>query len=504
MSKFSTLLSQRRGSKRRRLSAEPLEARRLLAASMGWDGPGLGSAELTYHIANSPDSLTQAETNAAIETALDAWASVADITFTPTDQSGLRDSIDLSFTRIDGVGGTLAQAYFPDDVNSDRIAGDVQFDLADAWEVGNSLGNQAFDLVYVAVHEIGHSLGLDHTAAMGSVLAPFVSPSQSFNGLDSSDAVAIGDLYAVADVVTGSESPVDEVPSDESPVDETPTPETNTDTSDSDDDRFPRNRWRRGGGWHRWGGRLDAETPEYNYVHPTDVNSDGNTSALDALAVINSMQQNSADVAIVDFDQATEPIDDAAIVVDEVDGDETIDDGGLVDDTNGDPFCDTGVRHRSHRYDVGLFGNDAESLVTRFDTDGDAALSEDEVPNRLWAKLADFEADTNADGFVSLAELELAVTAAAQESFNEKDADSDGLLVETEVSDRFWAKVSPADTDGDDGVSFDEFSAFISEGLAHDSGNDPVDFGRHGHHGRGHHRSADAVFTAFGRLAGRR
>mgnify|MGYP003662962043 CR=1 FL=1 len=341
----------RRRKHQRRLVAEPLEHRRVMAASLGWDGAGLGSAELTYYIGNSPDSLSQADTDAAIETALQAWSNVIDVTFVETDQSRLNNSIDITFTNIDGGGGTLAQAYFPDDVNPARIAGDIQFDIADAWEVGNSLGNQAFDLVWVAAHEIGHALGLDHIDIAGTVLAPFVSANQSFAGLTAADIDAGQRVYAAAvnmesehhvdidtddidtdidmdiDMDVASEG-ADDLPEPNTPDESIPDPNNRDDSDggdgipaapdangddtaddngtddndttsddtdrqdDTDDDPSTRNRWRRGERWYRFGWRHDSDVPQNQDVHnPTDVNGDRETTAVDALTIVNLLNR---------------------------------------------------------------------------------------------------------------------------------------------------------------------------------------------------------------------
>lgn len=142
---------QRKQSNRRRLRMESLEHRLCLAASFGWDGPGQGSASLGYYIGDVPAGvgLEQGEVELAIGTALDAWAQVADVTFAQTTLAHQSDSLDITFTSIDGSGGILAQAYLPGDVNRGRLAGDIEFDLADPWEVGNDAGRAAFDLVYV-------------------------------------------------------------------------------------------------------------------------------------------------------------------------------------------------------------------------------------------------------------------------------------------------------------------------------------------------------------------
>ncbi|TWU48354.1 matrixin family metalloprotease [Rubripirellula reticaptiva] len=583
----------RRSTKKRRLTLQLLETRRVLAASMGWDGPGLGGAELTYHIANSPDSLTQAETNAAIETALAAWSSAADITFTPTSQSGLRDSIDISFVNIDGVAGTLAQAYFPDDVNPARIAGDIQFDISEAWEVGNSLGSSAFDLVYVAVHELGHSLGLDHAMTAASVLTPYVTPNQFFTSLSNVDAAAIASLYAVSDgTETTSDddiTAVDDTVDQDTTTDNTDNTNTNTDPGDSDDVPFPRNRWRRGGNWHRFGGRLDAELVDFNYINPTDVNGDSNTSALDALMIINQLSRSStidlteietpglgdvngdgsvtaldaltvinamsgnaslttitvdtdteADTDTVDETDTTDVVDDTTDeTVDEIDDtvtedtgtvdevvdttdettgetdddttDETvdpIDDGGVLEesddtdtDAEGTDDSHCGDERSSHfvgmAFNLGRFGGDAEALVTRLDTNDDASLSEDEVSRRLWAKLTELNVDADADGLVTVAELDAAVAAAKLEAFTAQDADADGLLTESEVSDRFWSKVSAADVDADGGVSFEELDTFLTENQSTEVGASGRSHGRHPSH---HDLSPrESVFASIGR-----
>ena len=187
-----------RNAKRHAPRLEALEERLCMAVSVGWDGLGRGSASLTYYIADAPSSLTQAAVQAALQTALDAWAAVADISFTRTSQPNQSDSIDFTFGTLDGPGGTLAEAYLPDDVNTSRIAGDIQFDASEVWEVGNALGGAAMDLVLTAAHEIGHALGLEHSNLAGSIMAPAISPDEQFTGLDRSDEAAILELYAAA------------------------------------------------------------------------------------------------------------------------------------------------------------------------------------------------------------------------------------------------------------------------------------------------------------------
>jgi hypothetical protein len=181
-----------------RLRFERLDDRLCMAASVGWDGAGQQSAALTYYLGDTPANLglDRATIKATLEKALAVWSKVADIVFTETSRPRQANSMDFDFRTLDGRGGTLAQAYFPGDVNRGAIAGDVQFDSSEPWEVGNTRGSAAFDLLWVAVHEIGHALGLDHSHTAGSVMAASVSASRSFTTLAASDVDAALRLYA--------------------------------------------------------------------------------------------------------------------------------------------------------------------------------------------------------------------------------------------------------------------------------------------------------------------
>lgn len=118
---------------------------------------------------------------AQIEAAFAAWSAVANITFVEVADSGhafnvagASGDIRIGGHVFDGPSGVLAHGYYPPG-NGVTAAGDIHFDTAELWKIG--FGGPGFDIFTVAAHEIGHAIGLDHTAVPSSLMNPYYTES---------------------------------------------------------------------------------------------------------------------------------------------------------------------------------------------------------------------------------------------------------------------------------------------------------------------------------------
>ncbi|OCT93197.1 matrix metalloproteinase-18 [Xenopus laevis] len=150
--------------------------------------------DLTYRIQNYTPDMTRDEVDQAIQKAFKVWSDVTSLTFTRIHETvsdieilfASKDHKD--FLPFDGPSGVLAHAFAP----GDNIGGDTHFDADEKWTTG-SIGTNLF---LVAVHEFGHSLGLDHSKDPNSLMYPiyrYINPN-AFQ-LSQDDINGIHSLY---------------------------------------------------------------------------------------------------------------------------------------------------------------------------------------------------------------------------------------------------------------------------------------------------------------------
>jgi hypothetical protein len=157
-----------------------------------------GQTVLTYAFA-SGNQLDEA-TRAVFARAFERWSEVTPLNFTEIPTYSAAD-IRIGFFSgdhndgepFDGVMGTLAHAFSPP-------AGFFHLDEAENWVLDGNFVNApsfstAVDLESVAVHEIGHVLGLGHSSVEDAIMYPSLTAATRKVELAADDILGVQELY---------------------------------------------------------------------------------------------------------------------------------------------------------------------------------------------------------------------------------------------------------------------------------------------------------------------
>lgn len=164
---------------------------------------------LSYRINSYPFQPNKDIVDEDIKYALNLWSEASPLTFTKVDSRNARVDIEIDFVKFyhgdgisfDGPGGILAHAFFP------GSGGDVHFDVDEPW---TSRSYHGANLLQVAIHELGHSLGLSHSDNLASAMAPFYRKWEPQIQLHADDIAGIRHLYGARRTDHGLTRPADD------------------------------------------------------------------------------------------------------------------------------------------------------------------------------------------------------------------------------------------------------------------------------------------------------
>jgi hypothetical protein len=173
----------------------------LVTISFMPDGTDLGGVQsILFAQFNSHPGWTTSTWQTQILKAAQAWAQQTNLNFAIVPDNGAPEGSGnyqqgdpgMGDIRIGGYNiGTsvLAQAFMPPQDNNYSIAGDMQFNTGQPFNIGST-----YDLYTVALHEFGHALGLYGSSTISAAMYETYSGVKF--GLTSDDAAGIRSIYS--------------------------------------------------------------------------------------------------------------------------------------------------------------------------------------------------------------------------------------------------------------------------------------------------------------------
>jgi hypothetical protein len=170
----------------------------------GWPANGLSGVTLQYTFSNLSPKVSPALTVQELTRALNQWPKYANVHFTPGLNPQATGTVAIKFAEydhgdgypFDGPGGILAHTFYPVPTNPEPIAGDMHLDGSENWNVGSDI-----DIYTVALHEIGHALGLGHTTTVNALMYPYYRLGEQ---ISNDDITGIQTLYGPPDGTQGT------------------------------------------------------------------------------------------------------------------------------------------------------------------------------------------------------------------------------------------------------------------------------------------------------------
>ncbi|MEO0379335.1 MAG: matrixin family metalloprotease [Pseudomonadota bacterium] len=150
---------------------------------------------------------SEAEYQALVREAFAAWEAALNIDFVEVADSS---SVELrvGWDAIDGAFGTVGTAQYSGVRSSDPVFSitnaEIRFDTAETWNLNKTSGGQDTNFYTVALHEIGHVLGLGHSTNRETIM--FASQQDDIVELQSGDITGAQIIYGPAQASTAPPS----------------------------------------------------------------------------------------------------------------------------------------------------------------------------------------------------------------------------------------------------------------------------------------------------------